>query len=175
MVLTPSRSGRRLLGCLILAAGVSGCSLVQAGITSGTGGWAGDQQGMMGGRGWTMGAGTAGDQAPSGVAGTVAAPRVVHIIAGPGDRFSPSDVPVVSGETITFEVTAVGAAVHEFKVGPLEAVKADASGLPEIPAIGMMRTGSLTYTFDGPGAYGFACHEPGHFEAGMWGTVTIAD
>jgi uncharacterized cupredoxin-like copper-binding protein len=105
--------------------------------------------------------------------GTIAAPRVVRIVAGPGYRFSPSDVSVHAGETITFEVTAIGPQVHEFKVGPLDAVKADAADLPEIASIGMMQTRSLTYTFDGAGPFGFACHEPGHFEAGMWGTITI--
>ena len=69
------------------------------------------------------------------VAGTVAAPRVVHIVAGTGYTFSPSDVQVVAGETITFEVTAVGPVAHEFKVGPLDAVKADATGVPEIAGL----------------------------------------
>jgi uncharacterized cupredoxin-like copper-binding protein len=37
----------------------------------------------------------------------------------------------------------------------------------------MMQTKSLTYTFDGPGAYAFACHVDGHYEAGMRGTITV--
>jgi uncharacterized cupredoxin-like copper-binding protein len=28
-------------------------------------------------------------------------------------------------------------------------------------------TKSVEFTFKGPGAYEFACHEPGHYEAGM--------
>jgi len=32
---------------------------------------------------------------------------------------------------------------------------------------------SVTYTFDGPGPYSFACHATGHREAGMTGTITI--
>ncbi len=39
--------------------------------------------------------------------------------------------------------------------------------------IGMMETKSLTYTFDGGGPYAFACHAPGHYEAGMRGTITV--
>ncbi len=111
---------------------------------------------------------------PSNVgSGTVAAPRVIRIVAGPGDHFRPANVAVRAGETITFEVTAIGPVAHEFKVGPFDAVMADSEDVPEIANIGMMQTESLTYTFDGSGPYGFACHEPGHFEAGMWGTITI--
>ncbi len=29
------------------------------------------------------------------------------------------------------------------------------------------------YTFDGAGPYAFACHEPGHYEAGMKGTIEL--
>jgi hypothetical protein len=37
----------------------------------------------------------------------------------------------------------------------------------------MMQTKTLTYTFSGPGPFGFACHVAGHFEAGMQGTITV--
>lgn len=107
------------------------------------------------------------------VAGTAATPRVVRVIAGPGYTFTPSIVPIVAGEAITFVVTATGPTVHEFKVGPAGEVRADSELAPEIADIGMMQTKALTYTFDGPGPYSFACHEPGHFEAGMEGTISI--
>jgi uncharacterized cupredoxin-like copper-binding protein len=37
----------------------------------------------------------------------------------------------------------------------------------------MMATRSLTYTFNGPGPFAFACHVPGHYEAGMAGTIAV--
>ena len=132
---------------------------------------AGSWMGMHEGRGRISANAT--PTAPDSVPGTTANPRVVYVTAGPGYRFTPADVTVLPGETITFVVTAMGPYVHEFKVGPLEAVKADAVGLPEITDLSMMQSSTLTYTFDGPGPYGFACHEPGHFEAGMWGTITV--
>ena len=107
------------------------------------------------------------------VAGTAATPRVVRVIAGPGYTFSPSTITVARGETITFEVTTVGPMVHEFMVGPADAVAADREGTPEIADIGMMQTKSLTFTFDGAGPYAFACHADGHYEAGMRGTITV--
>ena len=37
----------------------------------------------------------------------------------------------------------------------------------------MMETRSLTYTFNGPGPYAFACHATGQFEAEMAGAITV--
>jgi uncharacterized cupredoxin-like copper-binding protein len=108
------------------------------------------------------------------VAGTIAAPRVVRLVAGPGYTFSPSTIAVARGETVTFEVTSMGGLVHEFMVGPADAVAADAAGTPEAADIGMMQTGMVTYTFDGAGPYAFACHATGHYEAGMRGTIDLA-
>jgi uncharacterized cupredoxin-like copper-binding protein len=107
------------------------------------------------------------------VTGTVAGPRVVWIVAGPGLRFSPDVVAVAAGETITFEVTTMGLATHEFMVGPASDVATDTEGTPEVADIGMMQTKSVTYTFTGSGPFAFACHAPGHFEAGMRGTIQI--
>jgi uncharacterized cupredoxin-like copper-binding protein len=36
-----------------------------------------------------------------------------------------------------------------------------------------MQTGSVVYTFDGPGPYAFACHAAGHQESGMRGTIVV--
>ena len=68
---------------------------------------------------------------------------------------------------------AFGVRVHEFMVGPAADVAADKPGTPEIADLGMMQAGSVMYTFDGPGPYAFACHAPGHYEAGMTGTITV--
>ena len=107
------------------------------------------------------------------VAGTAAAPRVVRIVATPRLRFVPDTVTVKQGETVTFVVTTMGPLVHEFMVGPAADVAADKPGTPEVADLGMMSSGSVTYTFDGPGPYAFACHATGHFEAGMTGTITV--
>ena len=138
--------------------------------------------GMMGGGyggfGMMGGAGISGTSAPGPgeagfVAGTQASPRVVQVVAGPGYTFTPSVISVQRGETVTFEVTAMGPLVHEFMVGPADAVAADQEGTPEVADIGMMQTKSVTYSFDGSGPYAFACHAPGHYEAGMKGTITV--
>ncbi len=134
------------------------------------GGWAG--AGMMGGS-WS-GAASAPSPGEAGfVAGTQANPRIVQIVATPQLRFLPAVVTIQASETITFEVTTMGPVVHEFMVGPATDVAADKAGTPEITELGMMQTRSLTYTFTGPGPFSFACHAPGHFEAGMTGTIVV--
>jgi len=127
--------------------------------------------GMMGGGGATPT--QPGDQGF--VPGTEASPRLVRVAAGPGFVFTPSTLAVARGETVTFLVTTMGPAVHEFMVGPADAVAADRAGTPEIEAVGMMETKALTYTFDGSGPYAYACHVAGHYEAGMRGTIVVVE
>ena len=134
------------------------------------GGWAGS--GVMGG-GWAGPASAPGPGQAGFVAGTQANPRVVQIVATPQLRFVPDVVTIQAGETITFEVTSMGPVAHEFMVGPAADVAADKAGTPEIADLGMMQTRSLTYTFTGPGPFAYACHVPGHYEAGMNGTIVV--
>jgi uncharacterized cupredoxin-like copper-binding protein len=155
---------------LVVGAAAFGASVV------GHSGWPGGMMGggyangMMGGVGRNVGPqpGTTGF-----VTGTTASPRVIQIVAGPGYTFSPSSITVARGETVRFVVTTMGPLVHEFMVGPADAVAADQQGTPEIADIGMMQTKSLTYTFEGSGPYAYACHAEGHYEAGMRGTISV--
>ncbi|HEX7400398.1 MAG TPA: plastocyanin/azurin family copper-binding protein [Candidatus Limnocylindrales bacterium] len=128
--------------------------------------------GSMMGRGPVIGT-LPGPDSPGFVPGTAASPRVVQITATPRLRFVPETVIVKQGETVTFQVTSIGPITHEFMVGPAADVAADKAGTPEIADVGMMETRSLTYTFDGRGPYAFACHAPGHYEAGMSGTIAV--
>lgn len=134
--------------------------------------WGFGPGGMMG-----LGAANVGSASDPGspgfVAGTTAAPRVVRIVASGVLRFFPDVVTVKQGETITFEVTSMGMASHEFMVGPAADVAADIAGTPEVTDIAMMQTKSLTYAFNGPGPFAFACHAPGHYEPGMRGVIVV--
>lgn len=162
-----------------------GLGLVAAGIVTLVIGAAAGAAGPIGpggvdfaGPGWMMGGGPLtgthpGPGSPGFVPGTASSPRAVRIVATPQPRFVPDAVVVKQGETIVFEVSSMGPITHEFMVGPAADVAADTPGTPEIADIGMMETGSLTYTFDGPGPYAFACHAAGHFEAGMAGTIAV--
>jgi uncharacterized cupredoxin-like copper-binding protein len=151
------------LGIGLVAAGIV---LIAAAAALGSG------PGSLPGKAAEWGSGP-GPGSPGFVAGTVSAPRVVRIVASGQLRFYPDVVAVKAGETITFEVTSMGMAVHEFMVGPAADVAADKDGTPEIADIGMMATKSLSYTFNGSGPFAFACHAPGHYEAGMEGAITV--
>jgi len=171
---------RRLavLGAGLVAAGIILITLGAA-FGSGRGSPAG-QAGPWGfGPGGMMGPGAANvgsapdPGSPGFVAGTTAAPRFVRIVASGALRFYPDVVTVKQGETITFEVTSMGMLSHEFMVGPAADVAADTPGTPEVADISMMQTKSLTYTFTGSGPFAFACHAPGHYEAGMQGAIVV--
>jgi uncharacterized cupredoxin-like copper-binding protein len=107
--------------------------------------------------------------------GATASPRLVEVAMSDQLKFMPDQIPVTPGETVTFLLTNEGTAVHEFAVGPSDKVDADEVDgklVVEADEIDRHRIKTVTYTFDGPGPYAFACHEPGHFEAGMRGTIT---
>ena len=156
---------------ILVATGAAGRGY--AAMMGGRGGGGGS---MMGGSLGPAGSGSTSGPTTSGTgaaAGTLSSPRAIRIVAGPGYTFTPSTIIVRAGETVTFEVTTMGPATHEFMVGPADAVADDVEGTPEIADIGMMQSKSLTYTFDGPGPFAFACHETGHYEAGMHGTIVV--
>lgn len=170
-------SDRRLagLGVTLVAAGLlvmTVASLLGSGSASRSGMPLGMGSGMMGQGPGTLDA-APGPGQPGFVAGTASAPRLVRIVGNDALRFQPEVVLVERGETIRFEVTTMGRTGHEFMVGPAEDVATHREGTPEIPDLGMMETGTVTYTFEGSGPFAFACHFPGHYEAGMRGEVVV--
>jgi uncharacterized cupredoxin-like copper-binding protein len=103
-----------------------------------------------------------------------ATPRVIAIQADDQMDFSPATITAQPGETVQFRVTNVGKVEHEFMVGSKDAVDADGGeDTAEIEGLGAGQTKDLVYTFAAAGTYAFACHEPGHFEAGMFGTIAL--
>lgn len=126
----------------------------------------------------SAGAGSGASAPPSavvaGVPGTSAAPRFVDLTADDTLTFYPNVVQAIQGETVTFRIHNTGRATHEFMLGPVKDALADLEGTPEVADILAGQTASLTFTFTDAGAYAFACHAPGHFEAGMLGYVMVS-
>lgn len=104
--------------------------------------------------------------------GTKAAPRIVELSADDLLNFNPGLVQAAVGETVTFRIHNKGTAVHEFMIGALADAFADKADA-EVADIGPDQTADLTFTFDGTGPFGFACHAPGHFEHGMAGYIQL--
>jgi uncharacterized cupredoxin-like copper-binding protein len=109
--------------------------------------------------------------------GTPAKPRMIVIRMDDHLEFVPSEVAVTPGETILFVLPNVGSSLtHEFQVGPADRValdQADGQIVVELDKIEPLHVDYLTYTFGTVGPYAFACHEPGHYAAGMKGIVDL--
>jgi uncharacterized cupredoxin-like copper-binding protein len=109
--------------------------------------------------------------------GTADHPRMVVVGMDDHLEFVPSEVSVTPGETILFVLPNVGYSVtHEFQVGPADRValdQADGQIVVEADAIQPQHVAYLTYTFGSASPYAFACHQPGHYAAGMKGVVDL--
>ena len=125
-------------------------------------------------------AGALGDPADAG-----SADRTVHLTASDKLVFDPDSIEVQLGETVTFEIENTGTVDHEFVLGSAAYQKdheqemqsgemhmGDEPNAIEVPA---GETASLTWTFTEAGSTEFGCHEPGHFPAGMLGTITVGE
>jgi uncharacterized cupredoxin-like copper-binding protein len=108
--------------------------------------------------------------------GTKDNPRIVWMQMDDTLKFMPDSVAVTKGETIRFVLTNVGKVTHEFQVGPADMVAADkVDGILNVEKDELIagHSFSVDYTFSGDGPYAYACHEPGHFEAGMKGVIVL--
>ena len=109
--------------------------------------------------------------------GTTKVPRIAPITMTDALKFDPSTESAAPGETVSFVLINAGAATHEFQVGPETGVAAnqvDGKSVREVADIDGGHVAELTYTFPTTSAaYAFACHVPGHYEAGMKGTVDL--
>lgn len=113
------------------------------------------------------------------------ATRVIEISANDDFTFDSAIVTVETGEVVTFKVTNVGAISHDFTLGDEhfqeehEAEMAEMSGdmaMHDEPNAFVLEPGEakeMTWPMTEGGEILFGCHQPGHYQAGMKGTVTI--
>ncbi|MBI3745220.1 MAG: hypothetical protein HY264_01590 [Chloroflexi bacterium] len=123
------------LGIGLIAAGIlllAAAAVLGAGSLPGRPATWGLGPGGMMGFGGAIGGSPPDPGSPGFIAGSPSAPRIVRIVASGSLRFAPDVVTVKQGETITFEVTSMGMASHEFMVGPAADVAADVAGTPEV-------------------------------------------
>lgn len=95
-------------------------------------------------------------------------------------RFSPAGLTVAQGETIRFVVRNAGALQHEIVLGTHDEIALRRQAMHhEHGAVGAMlhvapgTRAQLTWQAGLPGELEFACLLPGHYEAGMHGTITV--
>lgn len=118
-------------------------------------------------------------------ADTAGADRTIQVTATDQLVFDPDEIEVQVGETVTFEIENTGTVDHEFVLGSPEyqeeheaemmespGMTMDEPGEAEVPA---GETATLTWHFTAAGTTEYGCHEPGHFPAGMVGTITVGE
>lgn len=99
--------------------------------------------------------------------------------------FTPGDVAVAAGETVTFRFRNAGTVRHEALIGDDAAQTEHAAGMAAMAdghahdhsgavSVAPGATATLTKTFATAGTLVLGCHQPGHWEAGMRATITIA-
>lgn len=103
-------------------------------------------------------------------------------------RFDRKRITVQPGTTVRFVITNRGELVHDFTLGPLAVQRAHRREMakmteeggahhhadPNAVMIEPGETKTLIWTFGREADLLFGCNVPGHFEAGMRGTVTIS-
>lgn len=96
--------------------------------------------------------------------------------------FDPSAIEISAGEVVTFMVRNEGENDHEFVLGD-EAFQAQhekdmeegnhTSAMDNSITVAPGETEKLTWKFTDAGSLEFGCHEPGHYEGGMLGTIEV--
>jgi uncharacterized cupredoxin-like copper-binding protein len=133
----------------------------------------------------TTASGGATDVRVGGPADADEAARSMEVTALDTMTFEPSTIDVSAGDVITFVVTNRGQAAHEFTLGDAAMQQEHADAMAHMPD-GMAHdlpnsirlepgeTKELTWRFGDPRTLEYACHEPGHYEAGMRGQLTVS-
>jgi uncharacterized cupredoxin-like copper-binding protein len=109
--------------------------------------------------------------------------RTIKVDMADNMRFTPADVTVKRGETVRFVVHNGGKVLHEMVLGTKEALQEHAELMKKFPEMEHAdanmahvqpgKAGEIVWQFAKAGEFEFACLQPGHFEAGMVGKVTV--
>jgi uncharacterized cupredoxin-like copper-binding protein len=98
-------------------------------------------------------------------------------------RYTPAAITVRRGETIKFVVKGTDKLPHEFVLGDAKTLKEHAEVMrrhpdmehddPNMAKLEAGSTGSVIWKFTRVGTVEFACLIPGHYEAGMTGSIRV--
>ena len=112
------------------------------------------------------------------------ASRTVQIDMIDAMRFSPASVSVRQGETVRFVVQNSGKVKHEMVLGTEKELKEHYEVMKKNPemehadenmvTVAPGKSGEIVWQFTKAGKIDFACLQPGHYDAGMKGAVTVA-
>lgn len=111
------------------------------------------------------------------------ASKTIEISMADTMRFTPSSVEIQSGDSVKFLVANEGVLQHEFVLGTPESLAEHAQLMikypkmeHEEPYMAHVDPGEkmeIVWQFTETGSFEFGCLLPGHFAAGMKGTITV--
>lgn len=124
------------------------------------------------------------EQKDWGLAGDARAVRRTITIRMTDDmRFAPRHIKVREGETVRLRAENRGQVLHEIVIGTRAALDAHADMMarhpgmehdePHMAHVAPGKKGDIVWHFNRPGRFDFACLIPGHYQAGMTGTITV--
>lgn len=109
--------------------------------------------------------------------------RTIEVQAADSMRYLPATITVRRGETIKFVVKNTGKLPHELVLGDVQSLKEHADMMrrhpdmehddPNMVKVAPGGTGTLIWKFTQAGTVEFACLIPGHYEAGMKGSIRV--
>jgi uncharacterized cupredoxin-like copper-binding protein len=98
-------------------------------------------------------------------------------------RFTPAAIDVKRGETVRFRITNHDPIAHEFVLGDSAEQAEHEKEMASMPGMPMDDPNGVTvaagkavvfiWTFTRAGELQYACHLPGHYDHGMFGTLNI--
>ena len=112
------------------------------------------------------------------------ASRTVQVDMTDAMRFEPASVSVQQGETVRFVVKNSGKVKHEMVLGTEKELKEHYEVMKKNPemehadenmvTVAPGKSGEIFWQFTKAGKIDFACLQPGHYDAGMKGAVSVA-
>lgn len=109
--------------------------------------------------------------------------RTIKVDMADSMRFTPGDLTVKRGDTVKFVVHNGGQVLHEMVLGTKKAIAEHAGLMKKFPEMEHAdanmahvkpgKSGEIVWKFTKAGEFQFACLQPGHFEAGMVGKLTV--
>jgi uncharacterized cupredoxin-like copper-binding protein len=124
------------------------------------------------------------EQKPWGIAAEAKdAQRTITIRMSDDMRFAPKHLDVKLGQTLRLRAENKGQVMHEIVIGTPSELAAHAEMMkkhpnmkhdePYMAHVSPGKSGEIVWTFNREGDFEFACLLPGHFEAGMRGTIRV--
>jgi len=112
--------------------------------------------------------------------------RIVQVVMRESDGrmlYLPDRLTVRRGEQVRFQLRNNGVIDHEFVIGTVESNRLHMKAMeghgdmehndPNARRLKPRATADLVWHFTRPGTFEFACLIPGHYQAGMVGTVVV--